>query len=47
MPPACERGFLWDCELGRQGPLRVEGLEVAAGPVNVAQFRAFVFQDQV
>lgn len=47
VPPASERGFLWDCELGRQGPVQVEGLRVGAGPVTVAQFRRFVFEDQV
>ncbi|KAL4447235.1 hypothetical protein ABPG77_007268 [Micractinium sp. CCAP 211/92] len=46
VPPASERGFLWDCEVGRQGPVQVEGLRVGAGPVTVAQFRRFVFEDQ-
>ncbi|KAL4443671.1 hypothetical protein ABPG75_011408 [Micractinium tetrahymenae] len=44
--PASERGFLWDCELGRQGPLGVPGLDVGAAPVTVAQFRRLVFQDK-
>ena len=45
--PAAERGFNWCCELGRAGPLAVPGLLVACQPVTVAQFKRFVFEEQV
>lgn len=40
-------GFRWDCELGQLGPLAVGGFSVAAAPVTVAEFRRFVFEEQV
>lgn len=35
-------GFVWDNELGREGPLQVAPFLLAPAPVTVAQFHQFV-----